>query len=187
VLRFAPSATEPGQPADIETLSQTTAADLSESLVDQTKTLADALDFGIVFTYGQGPKLSCTDGRCMVEASNIVASAADSTANPNPNPNPNRITNPNPNPTGTIVADVTATVTVNGQPAGQCEVVAKLPLNQLENFSCQVPSLDREGGVDVNLRFEARADTQADVDTLVAAEQNELLLDRGRTAHTELG
>lgn len=183
VLRFVPSATEPGQPTDVETLSQATVTDLSESLVDQTKTLTGALDFGIVFTYGQGPKLSCADGRCTVEASNIVASssaassAADSTAIPGP------ITNP----TGTVVADVTAKVTVNGQPAGQCEVVAELPLNQLENFSCQVQSLDREGGVDVTMRFEARADTQDAVDALVAAEQNELLLDRGRTAHTELG
>src|SRR6185437_8291083 len=111
---------------------------------------------------GQGPKLSCTGERCTVEASDIVASAADPAARPTPKP------------TGTVVADVTAVVTVDGQPAGRCEVVAKLPLDQLEDFSCQVPPLEREGGVAVNLRFEARAATQDDVNALIAAEQNEL-------------
>ena len=175
VLRFVPSAPVPGQPTDVETLSQSTATHLSESLVDQTETLTGALDFGIAFAYGQGLKLSCTGERCTVEASDIVASAADPAARPTPKP------------TGTVVADVTAVVTVDGQLAGQCEVVAKLPLDQLEDFSCQVPPLEREGGVAVNLRFEARAATQNDVNALIAAEQNELLLDRGRATHTELG
>lgn len=176
VLRFVPSAQAPGQPTEVETLSQSAATHLSESLVDQTRTLTGALDLGIAFTYGQGPKLSCTGERCTVEASDIVASAADPAARPMPKP------------PGTVVADVTAVVTVEGQSAGQCEVVAKLPLDQLEDFSCQVlPPPELQGGVAVNLRFEARAATQDDVNALIAAEQNELLLDRGRTAHTELG
>ncbi|WP_370368961.1 hypothetical protein [Catenulispora sp. GP43] len=163
VLRLVPATTGPGQPADVETVSQSAAKDVLGGLVDQTKALAGALDFGIVFRYGQEPKLNCAQNACSVEADGVVASGAD--------------------PTGSVVADVTASVRVNGRPAGQCEVVAELPLDQPETFRCQDPdavSVVRELGggdglnVSVDLRFQARADTRQDVDALVAAEQSEL-------------
>jgi hypothetical protein len=159
VLRLVPSAAEPGQPTDIETVSQSTA--IYSALVDQTKTLTSALDFGIVFEYSQGPKLYCSDSQCTVEVGGVVASAADSDP---------------------PVADMTAKVTVDGQPAGTCEVVAKLPPDSPANLTCQDPdaasvvqSLKGEGGlgVDVAIQFLARADTQAEVDSCVAAEQKE--------------
>lgn len=176
VLRLVPTAAAPGQPTDVETLSQTTATTIADSLIDQTKSLTGALDFGITFTYREGPKIYCSDDVCTVQLNAIVASAAYPAANP----------------TGAVVADVIAQVSVNGQSAGQCEVVAEVPLDRSENLSCQDPdaaSAVGDGDVDVavDLRFEARANTQDDVDALVSAEQNELLLNRGGAVHAELG
>jgi hypothetical protein len=160
------SAPGPGQATEAETVSQATARSLFGTLIDQTKTLADALDFGIVFHDGQGPKLYCSDSTCTVEVNSVVASAADQNAAP----------------TGAVVADVTAKVTVNGQPAGGCEVIAKLPLDRPENFSCQDPDAaslasslkgDGDPGWDVVVQFEARANTQADADASVTGELNE--------------
>ncbi|MEY9911663.1 hypothetical protein ABIA35_007919 [Catenulispora sp. MAP12-49] len=158
VLRLVPVTAGPGQPTDVETVSQSTAKDVISGLVDQTRTLTAALDFGIVFQYGQDPQLRCSRNACTVEADGVVASGTD--------------------PTGSVVADVTATVSVDGQPAGQCEVIAKLPLDQPQTFHCQDPdavsvvrTLGGGDGLDVsvNLGFQARADTQQDVGALVGA------------------
>jgi hypothetical protein len=165
VLRVVPNARS-GQATDIETLSQTAENGFFRTLIDQTKTLTDALDFGITFSYNQVSKLYCSDSSCTVQVSNVVASAAD----------------PEVAPDGAVVADVMAKVTVNGQPAGGCEMVAKLPLDQPGNFTCQdqdaasvVQSLRGGGGIgfDVRLQFAARSVTQTDVSALVTGELNE--------------
>jgi hypothetical protein len=71
---------------------------------------------------------------------------------------------------------------MDGQPAGGCEVVAKLPLDRSENFACQDPDAasdaaslkgDGDPGLDVSVQFQARAETRDDIDALVSGEQNE--------------
>lgn len=164
VLRVVPNAGS-GQAADVETVSQTAANSFFSTLIDQTKTLTDALDFGISFAYDQGPKLYCSDSSCTVAVNGVVASAAD----------------PDAAPDGAVVADVTARVTVNGQPAGGCEAIAKLPLGRPANITCQdqdaasvVQSLGGgDLGFDVRLQFAARSVPQADVSALVTGELNE--------------
>lgn len=166
VLRVLPNAGS-GQAADVETLSQTAESGFFSTLIDQTKTLADALDFGITFAYDQGAKLYCSDSSCTVEVNGVVASAAD----------------PGAAPDGGVVADVTAKVAVGGQPAGGCEMVARLPLGQPGNFTCQdedaapvVQALRGSGrdiGFDVRLQFAARSVTPTDVSGLVTGELDE--------------
>lgn len=163
MLRLVPSAAGSGQASDIETVSQNAANDLFGTLIDQTKTLNSALEFGVVFNYSQ-PKLYCSDSACTVQVNSVVASAAD----------------PSAPPAATVVADATASVTIDGQAAGECEAVAKLPLDRSEGFSCQdsdaaevAQSLKGNLSFDVSIQFAARADTQADVDALVNGELNE--------------
>jgi hypothetical protein len=165
MLRLVPPTAQLGQPTEIDAVSQTSVSTFFAGLIDQTKTLTDALDFGVVFHYGEDPKLYCSDSTCTVAVNSVVASAADQNAAP----------------TDAVVADVTAKVTVGRQPAGQCEVNAKLPLDRPKNLSCQDPDaaavVQSLGGgdltVSVGLQFEALAETPADVDALVAAEANE--------------
>lgn len=170
VLRLVPPTTDSGQPTEIDTVSQPSANTLFDNLVDQTKSLTGALDFGIAFDYNPDPRLYCTQSQCTVEVDGLLASAAD----------------PNANPTGSVVADVTAKVRMNGQSAGQCEAIVKMPLGRAGKLTCQDPDavpLVQPLSFSVNLGFVARANTQSDVDALVSA----LLLDRGGAAHTELG
>lgn len=166
VLRLVPPTAQLGQPTEIDPVSQNSATTFFAGLIDQTKTLTDALDFSLVLQYGEDPKLYCSDSTCTVTVNGVVASAPDQNAPP----------------TDAVVADVTAKVTVGRQPAGQCEVIAKLPLGRPKNLSCQDPDAaavvqSLGGGSDltfsVGLQFQARAETQADVDAMVAAETNE--------------
>ncbi|MEZ0113601.1 hypothetical protein ABH920_007634 [Catenulispora sp. EB89] len=160
VLRLVPPSAQLGQLTEIDSASQTSVTPFFTSLIDQTRTLTDALDLGVVFQYGEDPKLYCSDSTCTVSVNSVVASA----------------------PTDAVVVDVTARVTVGRQPAGQCEMTAELPVGRPKNLSCQDPdaaavvqSLGGGGdlGFSVGLQFQARAETQADVDALVAAEANE--------------
>ncbi|MEY9862794.1 hypothetical protein ABH935_008442 [Catenulispora sp. GAS73] len=160
VLRLVPPTAQPGQPTEIDAVAQTTATAFFAGLIDQTKTLTDALDLGVVFQYGEDPQLYCSDSTCTVSVNSVVASA----------------------PTDAVVVDVTARVTVGRQPAGQCEMTVKLSVDRPKNLSCQDPDAaavvqSLGGGADltfnVGLEFQARTETQTDVDALVAAEVND--------------
>ncbi|MFL6110054.1 MAG: hypothetical protein ACJ786_01675, partial [Catenulispora sp.] len=118
MLRFVPasasgpgSLTTPGagsatdaRPTDVETVSQADANGLFSDLIDQTRTLTDAVDVGIAFSYRADPGISCSADLCAITQSDVTVSAADPrTARP-----------------GSVVAAMTAQVALAGRPAGGC-------------------------------------------------------------------
>ncbi|NUP49494.1 MAG: hypothetical protein HOW97_19630 [Catenulispora sp.] len=154
-------------------------------LVDQTKSLKDAVNVGIKFDFNQTGNLDCSESSCTVNEN--VTTSTTSAANAQLS--------------GTVDTEMAATLTVNGQGAGGCNAGKQLPVNGSGTITCQdgavapvVQSIKAEkqreadaeaqaSGHDVsipyNLDFEAsieltaKANVQAEVDKMVGDEQGE--------------
>ncbi|MGG2464237.1 polymorphic toxin-type HINT domain-containing protein [Streptomyces sp. RGM 3693] len=90
-----------------------------DDLIDQTKTLGNAVDLGIRFNFNQTGNLNCSES-CTVTENVVTATTAA----------------PGAKLSGTVNASMTAQVSVNGQSGGGCTQSASLPINGSGTMSC---------------------------------------------------
>lgn len=170
---------------DLQTMAADDTKKAFADLVDQTKSLKDAVNVGIKFDFNQTGNLDCSESSCTVRE-NVTTSTTSAVSA---------------QLSGTVDTEMTATLTVNGQGAGACTAGQQLPVNGSGTITCQdaavapvVQNIKAEkqreadaeaeaSGHDVsipyNLDFEAgieltaMANVQAEVDKLVGNEQGE--------------
>ena len=154
-------------------------------LIAQTRTLSSAVNVGVSFDFNQTGNLSCSDSSCTVNENVVTSTTSAEGAQLS----------------GSVTADMSATVTVDGQAAGGCTQTATLPINGSGTISCPDPDVapviaqikaekqaeaDEQAeaeGQDVDIPYtldylasveiEAMASGQAEVDQEVGTEQAE--------------
>ncbi|MEY9947913.1 hypothetical protein [Kitasatospora sp. GAS1066B] len=115
-----------------------------QGLVNDTKSLADAVDSDLQFNLQGNGQLSCSDAGCQVTVSvsnTISATGAGSTV-----------------VGGNIAAELTATITVEGRPAPGCTGQGSLPLNGTGTMSC---SAGGAGAVVASVEAQKKAAAEA--------------------------
>ncbi|MFF9207522.1 MULTISPECIES: DNA/RNA non-specific endonuclease [unclassified Streptomyces] len=111
-----------GTTMDVSSLSQQEVDKLFDELVDATRQLDKAVDADVRFQVEGSANLSCSPAGCTVVAQ--VSNSLSATGRDG------QVTG------GTVTAMLTATVQVDGMPAGSCTAVASLPLNDSSSISC---------------------------------------------------
>jgi hypothetical protein len=174
----AASATDLGQ-TDLEPMTQAQDDQGFGNLINQTETLNDSPDIGVDTEYNEVGNLSCSDSNCTVTEN--VTTTTTSTQ-------PAALS-------GGVSAVMNATVTVDGEPGGDCAATQTLPINGTGTMTCddlgvagpvaEIKAQNQEEanaeGQDINytinfladVSIEAMADVQANVTKQVQSEQDE--------------
>ncbi|MGH3546002.1 MAG: hypothetical protein ACRDPW_08785, partial [Mycobacteriales bacterium] len=134
------SVPESGQ-LDLPPMSEQDLADALEELASNIEQLTEAVDTTIQFNLQGSANVACSPGGCSVTAN--VTSAVTSNK---------KLTG------GQVNATLTATVSINGRPAGSCTSAAQLPLNGSGQISCQNPGA---GAVFASVEATEKARAQA--------------------------
>ncbi|MDH6577433.1 hypothetical protein P3T29_003089 [Kitasatospora sp. MAP5-34] len=170
---------------DFQPVSPAEADQTYGDLIGQTKTLNSAVDIGVSFSFNQTGNLNCSESGCTV-TENVATSTTSTRAA---------------KLSGTVTAVMSATVTVNGQAAGGCMQTEALPINGNGTISCADPGVagpvqqikaekqqeaDQQAQAsgqsvsipytldyEAEVRIQAMAAVQAEIDQEVGAEQAE--------------
>ena len=119
VLDAATGLTQAATP-DFTPMAQTGVDQDYATLISQTQTLGSAVNIGITFSFNQQGNLSCSDSSCTVTETvdTDISSVQDIPVS------------------GQVDASMTAAVTVDGQPGGQCADTATLPIAGSGTMTC---------------------------------------------------
>lgn len=147
-LHAAAAATAAGSSTDFPAEQPQDLDQTYDQLKSATAELADSIDTDLSFDLDGDGQINCSEAGCQVNVTvtNSVAASTPGTSTVG----------------GNVTAELTATVTIDGQPAGGCAGAGSLPLNGTGTVSCSAASA---GGVFSAAKAQKRAAAEAQSET----------------------